>query len=110
MRPRHRVQSQLTGNRWLVLPSKSGTGSSSSEPGRTLGDRVGLALVIAVAWYCCAPAGAAEAATAVEIGTFENPAYVAVAPGEPSLLFVVERAGRIQILQDERPLGPRIDR
>ena len=64
----------------------------------------GLVLAIAVAWYC-APAGATEAATAVEIGTFENPTYVAVAPGEPSLLFVVERAGRIRALQDDGPLA-----
>ena len=62
----------------------------------------GLVLAIAAAWSC-APAPA-EGAVAVEIGTFENPTYVAVAPGEPDLLFVVERAGRIQVLKDERPL------
>jgi glucose/arabinose dehydrogenase len=38
---------------------------------------------------------------AVQIGTFVNPVYVTVAPGFPRLVFVVERRGAIQVMQDE---------
>lgn len=51
-------------------------------------------------------AHAAAQAKAVLIGTFSNPVYVAVAPGERRLLFVVEQAGQIQVLQDEVKLTP----
>lgn len=50
-------------------------------------------------------AASAAVAQAVPIGTFESPVYVATAPGEPDLLFVVERAGQIQVLQDEQRLA-----
>ena len=44
---------------------------------------------------------AAPAIRAVPIGNFENPVHVAVAPGQPRLLFVVERPGKVRILQDD---------
>jgi glucose/arabinose dehydrogenase len=56
------------------------------------------------AFAACALAGStpsAAAVKAVSIGTFSTPVYVAVAPGAPSLLFVVELSGRIQILVNE---------
>jgi glucose/arabinose dehydrogenase len=47
------------------------------------------------------PASAqAQTFTAVPVGTFANPVYVEDAPGAPNLLFVVERAGRIMVLQN----------
>lgn len=52
------------------------------------------------------PAGAAPVAKAVLIGTFDSPVYVAVAPGQPRLLFVVEQTGQIQVLRDEIKLTP----
>jgi hypothetical protein len=58
-----------------------------------------LAAVILALWP--RPAAAADA-VAVEIGNFANPTHVAVAPGQPRLLFVVERAGRIRVLRDEQ--------
>ena len=39
------------------------------------------------------------------IGNFQTPVYVAGAPGQPKLLFVVEQAGRIQVLRNGRRLG-----
>lgn len=65
-------------------------------------------------------AGIASAAKleAVPIGTFTRPVHVAAAPGEPDLLFVVEAAGRVQVMRrgktlakpfldiDKRVLGP----
>jgi len=48
-----------------------------------------------------APGALAADARAVLVGTFDHPLYVASAPGQPQLLFVVEQPGRIQVLQDE---------
>ena len=39
------------------------------------------------------------------IGSFQAPVYVAGAPGQPKLLFVVEQAGRIQVLRNGRRLS-----
>jgi glucose/arabinose dehydrogenase len=39
------------------------------------------------------------------IGSFQSPVYVAGAPGRPKLLFIVEQAGRIQVLRNGRRLG-----
>jgi glucose/arabinose dehydrogenase len=53
----------------------------------------------------CAIAGAAPPALAIQavpLGTFQSPVYVAVAPGAAALLFVVEQAGRIQVLRNEQ--------
>jgi glucose/arabinose dehydrogenase len=43
----------------------------------------------------------ADDAVAVEIGTFVDPIHVAVAPGYPDLLFVVQRGGMIRVMQNE---------
>jgi glucose/arabinose dehydrogenase len=61
-------------------------------------------IAMALAIGLSAPANAAALATAVSIGTFDHPLYIAVAPGEPSLLFVVEQPGRVQVLRDEMQL------
>ena len=39
-----------------------------------------------------------------EIGRFESPAYIASAPGEKKLLFVVELPGTIRVLRNGKPL------
>jgi glucose/arabinose dehydrogenase len=49
--------------------------------------------------------GPADALEAVSLGAFVNPVHVAAAPGFPRLLFVVERPGRIRVLQDEQKLA-----
>ena len=61
------------------------------------------ALVLAAAFLAPVQADAA-AARLVLVGNFTSPTYVAVAPGQPALLFVVERAGRIQVLRNEARL------
>jgi glucose/arabinose dehydrogenase len=40
-----------------------------------------------------------------QIGHFNSPVYVTGAPGFPQLLFVVEQAGRVQVLRGGRRLG-----
>jgi glucose/arabinose dehydrogenase len=60
-----------------------------------------LAVIASVPSWMGATASAQDA-VAVEIGTFVKPVYIAVAPGEPSLLFIVEQRGRIQVLRDEQ--------
>jgi glucose/arabinose dehydrogenase len=40
-----------------------------------------------------------------EIGSFDSPVYVTGAPGFPGLLFVVEQAGRVEVLRGGRRLG-----
>jgi glucose/arabinose dehydrogenase len=55
--------------------------------------------------------GARQAATAgkgvglKQIGRFEEPVYVAGAPGYPELLFVVEQGGTVRVLRGGRKLG-----
>jgi glucose/arabinose dehydrogenase len=39
------------------------------------------------------------------VGNFDNPTYIAGAPGFPKLLFVVEQPGRIEVLRDGHELG-----
>jgi len=46
-------------------------------------------------------AHAAPPAKAVQIGTFDSPTYIATAPGQHRLLFVVEQTGKIRVLRDE---------
>jgi glucose/arabinose dehydrogenase len=61
---------------------------------------------LALATWCWGPLpAAADDIAAVPLGTFEGPVYVAVAPGTPNLLFVVERPGRIQVLRNEQTLS-----
>ena len=45
-------------------------------------------------------AGVAQAATLQQIGGFEEPIYVTSDPGNPNRLFVVERSGRIDLVQE----------
>jgi hypothetical protein len=45
-------------------------------------------------------AGVAQAATLQQIGGFEEPIYVTSDPGNPNRLFVVERSGRIELVQE----------
>jgi hypothetical protein len=45
-------------------------------------------------------AGIAQGATLQQIGGFEEPTYVTSDPGDPNRLFVVERAGRIEQVQE----------
>ena len=62
--------------------------------------------LVAALLLAVVPTGA-EALQAVAIGgPFASPIYVAVAPGQPQLVFVVERRGVIQVLQNEvkRPI------
>jgi hypothetical protein len=61
---------------------------------------------LAVALWVPVAAHAAPLAKAVLIGTFDNPVYVAVAPGQRHLLFVVEQSGQIQVLLNEVKLTP----
>jgi glucose/arabinose dehydrogenase len=52
-----------------------------------------------------AGAQAAKARVALKrIGNFESPVYVAGAPGYPNLLFVVEQAGKVEVLRNGRRL------
>jgi glucose/arabinose dehydrogenase len=51
-------------------------------------------------------AGAAGKGVALkQIGRFEEPVYIAGAPGYPELLFVVEQGGTVRVLRDGRKLG-----
>ena len=63
-----------------------------------------IAAAIGLLAVAALPASAPAAVTAVQIGSFDNPTYVADAPGFPRLLFVVERGGRIEVMRDEAPL------
>jgi len=58
------------------------------------------ALAGLIAALAVMPAGAAV--RTVPLGTFARPTYVAVAPGAPALLFVVEQPGQIQVLVNEK--------
>jgi hypothetical protein len=65
-----------------------------------------LATRCLAALLVCGLAGVAEPTSAavktVPLGTFERPTHVAVAPWTSNLLFVVEQAGRIQVLRNEQ--------
>jgi hypothetical protein len=56
--------------------------------------------VLAVLLSFLLAGGVAQAATLQQIGGFEAPIYVTSDPGNPNRLFVVERAGRIQLVQE----------
>lgn len=66
------------------------------------GTAIPLALFMAMG---CASSASAQSVRAVPVGNFSSPVYVTVAPGQPRLLFVVERQGRIQVLRDEVKLS-----
>jgi glucose/arabinose dehydrogenase len=55
--------------------------------------------IAALAW--ASPSASAADAGTVLIGTFDQPLYIASAPGQPRLLFIVEQGGHIQILDNE---------
>jgi glucose/arabinose dehydrogenase len=57
-----------------------------------------------LALLCFGAPAVADDASAVFIGSFDNPVYIATAPGQRRLLFVVEQPGRIQVLRDEQRL------
>jgi glucose/arabinose dehydrogenase len=50
-------------------------------------------------------ARAAGTLHAVKLGTFQSPLYVAQAPGEPKLVFVVEQSGRVMLIDNGTPLA-----
>jgi glucose/arabinose dehydrogenase len=56
------------------------------------------AAALAAAAVCASPAAAAV--QLVKIGDFSSPIFVAAPPGDGARLFVVERAGRIQLVHD----------
>jgi hypothetical protein len=56
--------------------------------------------VLAVLFSFVIGAGVAQGATLQQIGGFEEPIYVTSDPGNANRLFVVERAGRIQQVQE----------
>lgn len=71
----------------------------------TLRSRPMLAAIALLAvLFSATQAYAQPAARLVFLGTFENPTYVSVAPGEPDLLFIVERPGAIRLLRKEHRL------
>jgi glucose/arabinose dehydrogenase len=72
---------------------------------RSVGTATAAFAVCAVILCAAAPTHAAPAASVVSLGNFDNPLYIAVAPGQPKLLFVVEQPGRIRVLRNERKLG-----
>src|SRR4051794_6989745 len=71
----------------------------------------GSALLLAGVIAASATSGSvpsAEAAGtlhAVRLGTFQRPLYPAQAPGEPQLLFVVEQAGRVMVIDNGQKLA-----
>jgi glucose/arabinose dehydrogenase len=61
-----------------------------------------ITLVALLAGIFAAAQAQAAAARLVFLGTFQNPTFVTATPGEPSLLFVVERPGVIRLLLNEQ--------
>jgi glucose/arabinose dehydrogenase len=59
-------------------------------------------LLIALALPAC---GSASKLGLKRVGSFDSPVYVAGAPGFPRLLFVVEQAGRVEVLRGGRRTG-----
>jgi len=62
-------------------------------------------IVALLAGLFAATQAQAAAARLVFLGTFENPTFVGVAPGEPNLLFVVERPGVVRLLINEQRIA-----
>jgi hypothetical protein len=59
-----------------------------------------IAVAIAVVTVLLALPAAAGAANTVKVGDFDSPIYVTSPPGDHQRLFVVEKAGRIQLLHN----------
>jgi glucose/arabinose dehydrogenase len=68
--------------------------------------RRGALAAAIVALAILAPGSAAGAISAKEVGDFNRPTYVHGPEGAGGALFVVERAGRIKVVQGGRTLGP----
>ena len=86
----------------IMRPDKSAGHPAQTREVGTIPFRM-IHWLAAVAGYAatCATVAAAPIAAAVQIGTFQRPTYVATAPGAPTLLFVVEQAGRVRVLVNE---------
>jgi glucose/arabinose dehydrogenase len=74
--------------------------------------RRAAAVLLAIA--CVAPAALpatapAAAVSLAQVGSFQSPVYVAAPLGDTSRVFVVEQAGRVQLLQDGAPAGTFLD-
>ncbi|HEY2717559.1 MAG TPA: hypothetical protein VGI73_15195, partial [Solirubrobacterales bacterium] len=82
----------------LVLPA-CGSSASDSGPAAT------GAGTSATAPSGSAPARAKGGVGLKKIGEFESPIFVTGAPGYPQLLFVVERAGKIVVLDHGKRLA-----
>jgi glucose/arabinose dehydrogenase len=70
--------------------------------------RVVLALPFVAAFFVAASAASASRFVPVA-GGFDNPVYVAGAPGDVSTLYVVERAGTIRIVRGGQVVGTLLD-
>jgi glucose/arabinose dehydrogenase len=68
-----------------------------------------LLLALACAAPAASPATAPAAVSLVQVGSFQNPVYVAAPLGDTSRVFVVEQAGRVQLLRDGAPAGTFLD-
>jgi glucose/arabinose dehydrogenase len=81
---------------------------SSKSKGRRTAVSSALALLLALALPACGSAQPPDGAVSSgargvglkQIGSFESPVYVAGAPGFPTLLFVVEQGGTVQVLRN----------
>lgn len=62
--------------------------------------RAALVVLVAAALAALPSAAAAAPLRLVSVGSFATPTYVTAAPGDPSRLYVVERAGTIRVLKD----------
>jgi glucose/arabinose dehydrogenase len=63
--------------------------------------RCKFVVALAASLLAAAPAARAADARAILIDTFDSPVYVTGAPGESTLLFVVEQTGKIRVLDNE---------
>jgi glucose/arabinose dehydrogenase len=83
----------------------------TAAPGRPLRylALAGLVALLGTLFALATRTGSASAdpptASAVQIASYTWPVYATGAPGAPSLLFVVERQGRIDVLQNEQPVA-----
>lgn len=105
MRPRA-AGSLLIAALLALAPPACGNGpDQGADRGKAPGTETEGAEAGAAAATAGQAAGSARRGVALErVGTFREPVYVAAAPGFPRLLFVVEQAGRIEVLRGGRRL------
>ncbi|HEY1855181.1 MAG TPA: PQQ-dependent sugar dehydrogenase [Solirubrobacterales bacterium] len=84
----------------LALPACGSSGSTSGTAAAPATSESGAPAAEAGT----TPSGAKDGVALKKIGQFESPIYVAGAPGFPRLLFVVERTGKIIVLDHGRRL------